>query len=440
MSCSYYNPNEGGGSNCGISCQSSCESSCQESCQESCQTTCEKACQTAAQKNRTPTTPANINTPTSVKGGSTLTINWAASSDADGNLAGYRLERSVDNGTYTQIYQGTNTTYTDSITQGWLTVRYRVRAYDAYSNSAYQTSPIIAVVNNTAPTISGVDTDMGGLKTPFNYTYQVDDIDANEVLTIVEKLNGTTLRTITNANKKSDYTVEINKARFDALVLDANNTIEIEVTDSKNAITYRRVYFRRINAAPSVTLVTLPDMGLQNEPFDVKYKVDDAEKDAVSVRVLVGDTVLDYKDNVELNTEQTYTLTKLEYLQIDNGEHTIRIEATDVHGAMTLRTAKFRKNVTAMGCRVKKDTATRATQITVKSSLKVTGGNVVTYRVCNNANDANPTWEIIQPNTIHIFANTTKTAETWAVASELNVDRGTATEDAYLYGKVVSHQ
>ena len=52
-----------------------------------------------------------------------------ASTDPDGNLSGYVLERKVGSGTWAQIYKGSARTYTDTITYGWTSVQYRVKAY-----------------------------------------------------------------------------------------------------------------------------------------------------------------------------------------------------------------------------------------------------------------------------------------------------------------------
>lgn len=83
--------------------------------------------------NNAPSAPPSIAVPKDVKGGSTLVISWTAASDSDGNLSGYILERSTDGGfAYTQVYKGNALTYTDTITKGWSTVMYRVKAYDSY--------------------------------------------------------------------------------------------------------------------------------------------------------------------------------------------------------------------------------------------------------------------------------------------------------------------
>lgn len=108
--------------------------------------------------NQAPTAPSSITVPSEVIGGENLSISWAASTDPDGNLSGYVLERKVGSGTWAQIYKGSARTYTDAITYGWTSVQYRVKAYDAAgAESAYTTSATRTVTNNRPPVISGTD-------------------------------------------------------------------------------------------------------------------------------------------------------------------------------------------------------------------------------------------------------------------------------------------
>jgi len=100
-----------------------------------------------------PTTPGSISVPDGLKGGTSVTVSWGGSSDANGNLAGYRLERSVNGGGYTQVYQGGATSSVQAITHGWKTVAFRVKAYDTANwESGYATSPTRNIFNNIAPT------------------------------------------------------------------------------------------------------------------------------------------------------------------------------------------------------------------------------------------------------------------------------------------------
>ena len=98
--------------------------------------------------NTPPTTPGSITVPESVRGGSSVTVQWAASTDVDENLSGYELERKHDSGQWEQVYKGDAQTHDDAVEKGWATVQYRVRAYDkseAYSD--YATSEIRTVIN-----------------------------------------------------------------------------------------------------------------------------------------------------------------------------------------------------------------------------------------------------------------------------------------------------
>ena len=99
-----------------------------------------------------PTAPTSINIPSSIKGGDTITVSWGASTDVDGNLAGYKLERNINNSGWSQIYQGSSTSTTNLVEFGTNTVQYRVKAYDSEGlESEYTTSSIVSVINNTAP-------------------------------------------------------------------------------------------------------------------------------------------------------------------------------------------------------------------------------------------------------------------------------------------------
>ena len=61
--------------------------------------------------NRAPSKPSSITVPSSVRGGESLSISWGASTDEDGNLSGYILERQVNGGAWAQVYKGINRSY-----------------------------------------------------------------------------------------------------------------------------------------------------------------------------------------------------------------------------------------------------------------------------------------------------------------------------------------
>lgn len=204
--------------------------------------------------NNAPSAPPSIAVPNDVKGGSTLVISWTAASDSDGNLSGYILERSTDGGSaYTQVYKGNALTYTDTITKGWSTVMYRVKAYDSYkAQSGYTTSTKRTVDNNTAPTITTSSAASLGTKSSgFTISYSVDDKDAGDTLTVTEKLDGTTKRTYT-ATRKTTNSFAVTGEYFQKIT-NGSHTMTVTVTDGKATVTKTFTFTKAVTAA-SITL------------------------------------------------------------------------------------------------------------------------------------------------------------------------------------------
>ena len=204
--------------------------------------------------NNAPSAPPSIAVPNDVKGGSTLVISWTAASDSDGNLSGYILERSTDGGSsYTQVYKGNALTYTDTITKGWSTVMYRVKAYDSYNaQSGYTTSTKRTVDNNTAPTITTSSAaNLGTKSSGFTISYSVDDEDAVDTLTVTEKLDGTTKRTYT-ATRKTTNSFAVTGEYFQKIT-NGSHTMTVTVTDGKATVTKTFTFTKAVTAA-SITL------------------------------------------------------------------------------------------------------------------------------------------------------------------------------------------
>lgn len=207
--------------------------------------------------NQAPTKPSSINVPTSIYGGKSANISWGASTDPDGNLSGYILQRKVGTGSWTQVFKGNALSYTDSITYGWSTVQYRVCAYDSASaQSDWQTSTSRTVINNQAPVISGSDGNLGTKTAGFSQTYTVSDADEDTV-TVVETIDGNQLRT---------YTVTLGATNTFAVTgetwlkqSNGTHTMKITATDSFGNSSVRTYTFTK-----SVSGFTIQN----NEPYD----------------------------------------------------------------------------------------------------------------------------------------------------------------------------
>ena len=130
--------------------------------------------------NTAPGTPSSISYPTSINGGSTITVSWGASTDKESNLEGFILERSTNGGTsWSQIYQGNARSTTNNVAFGTASVMYRVKAYDTEDlKSEWKTGSNVTVVNNRAPSAPGSITVpaavRGGATLPISWTRATD--------------------------------------------------------------------------------------------------------------------------------------------------------------------------------------------------------------------------------------------------------------------------
>ncbi|WMM26648.1 DUF6273 domain-containing protein [Tissierella sp. MB52-C2] len=389
--------------------------------------------------NTAPTTPPSITVPTTVRGGNSLDISWGASTDSDSNLSGYILERSVNGAAYTQVYKGTNRRFTDSITKGWNTVAYRVKAYDSQgAESGYTTSATRTVVNNTAPSISGQDSNLGDKNLGFLITYQVDDVDTSDTLVVTEKLNGSIIRTVSGAPRNQDLEIEITNETLFKLELNSNNTIEIKIDDQQGGIAYRRFTFRRTNSAPIIDGQD-KDLGQKTEPFSIDFSVSDNEGNAITVKTYINNVLKEEYQAIDGATN-TFTISSEDWYRLRIGQHNIRIEARDEHGATAVRNYIFTRYDDKIQFTLKApiETDIMATKILVTPTWTIPAGAVAKVEACNNAFDEVPTWEDITSQ-VNIsrhynFTNDIKIADKSGINIKVSIEKGTATEEVVING------
>lgn len=233
--------------------------------------------------NQAPATPPSITIPNEVLGGGTVTITWGQASDPDGDLSGYELERKVDSGAWSQVYKGTATNYTDSVTRGWATVAYRVRAYDSHNaTSAYAETPTRSVNNNLPPEITCANasgTDLGEKSSGFTVSYTASDPDEDTV-TVKESIDGTVKRTFTATDAANSF--QVTGETFMKL-LNGKRTLTIEATDGKATTTHTLTFTKKVDelfitstepmtADAKITLCVLSVIG--SIPADAEYTVE----------------------------------------------------------------------------------------------------------------------------------------------------------------------
>ena len=270
---------------------------------------------------------------------------------------------------------------------------------------------------NSAPTISGLDGNLGDKNLGFTHTYTVDDADG-DTLTVTEQLNSETLRTINNAPIGGQLSLTITAEKLYSLALNSVNTLTITVTDGKGGTAYRRLTFKRTNSAPMISGQDV-DLGLQIGSFSEHYTVSDVEGDNVVITEFVdGTQIRSYQ--ATLGREETITISRERWLALTNGAHQLRVEAVDGNFATSVRVWNFSKKETVIAFELPapEETDARATKVLVTPTWKIEGA-VAKVEACNNAFDAAPVWEDmtaqVMINRVYNFLNETKTAEKWGV-------------------------
>ena len=344
-----------------------------------------------------PTTPPSITIPSSISGGSTITVSWGASTDAEGNLEGYIVEKSVDGGSqWSQIYQGSALSTTNTVTFGTPTVMYRVKAYDSEGlESGYKTSNQVTVINNTAPSappsITVPLTVIGGESLTVTWTAS-SDTDGNLEGYILQRKVGTGEWTQVFQGNALSYQDTITKGWTSVQY----RVAAYDTYDAQSAWTTSETRTVDNNTAPVITCDTPSgsDLGTKSSGFTVNYSVDDADGDDVTVTEKMDSTT---KRTFEATLEATnqFQVTGTYFQQLLNGQHTMKMVAQDAGGKSTEYSLTFTKSVTS--CSITMTEPMEADdQITIMA-MSVTGDIPADadfqVLVTNNAKDSSPVWE-----------------------------------------------
>ena len=191
------------------------------------------------------------------------------------------------------------------------------------------------------------------------------------------------------------------------------------------------------NRAPVISGTDANLGTFSNAAPGVEYIVTDADGDQVTVVEKLDGVVLK-QYTAALDATNTLTISGDVWRRILNGAHTATITATDAKGASSTRTLAFTKAVPAI--QFEQALAMAADEMPIKALVNIQGsfpeGSILTVWICNNGNDAEPTWEDITQEALtgskHFFTNTTKTASAWGVKLKVELQRGTATGPCYI--------
>ena len=189
------------------------------------------------------------------------------------------------------------------------------------------------------------------------------------------------------------------------------------------------------NNAPVISGADV-NLGVKTDDFTGTYTITDANSDIVTVTEAI-DGVQIRALVATLGETITYGVKGNTWLALSNGSHTLTISATD--GIDTsVRTIVFTKLVDKFS--IQNSTPWHSENMPSRIMLVVTRNipSTSTFKVevCNNGNDASPTWEdatdAVRSGLVHVFENTTKTATDWGVLVKVTVERNGATGACYV--------
>ena len=315
---------------------------------------------------------------------------------------------------------------------------------------------------NSAPLISGADSNLGDKSAPFSIVYQVSDPDAGNTVNVVEKIDATTLRTINGAAQNTDLELIIDIGTWNALAL-GSHTTTITVTDNNGSQTVRTYTFNKVNAAPGpVNPQSPPDTyRAALRPVFEAIIGDDPENDGQKFRL-------------QLATDNTFTQNLTTF---DSGVDTSGWEAKTTAGNYAPITAAgvdstYEGGAVRYTCqadlvegqtyywRIAPVDATTGSQGNWSSARQIRAGNILQFKLknpivttaaaarivfsaiesiasdgtmpagilveaCNNGLDVAPVWEDVTDSYLtknyHQFTNAAKTAADWALDVRITV-------------------
>lgn len=211
----------------------------------------------------------------------------------------------------------------------------------------------------------------------------------------------------------------------------------VRAKDSKDAYSEYTTSEKRTvvhNADPTVSGEDT-DLGPVASPPSRTFTVGDTDQgDTLTVIESLDGSEVGRIDRAVRQQEYTFALTLAQFASLADGQHTMEITVTDSAGNSATRKITFTRNVALVKVqRAPIPTDAKAEKILV--SVRYLGAEEgLTVEACNNANDAEPTWEQVTPGRKHLFANDTKTGESWAVGLRVTLNKTHGFDTVALYG------
>lgn len=317
--------------------------------------------------------------------------------------------------------------------------------------------PILEVLG-LAPIISDLGGSLGNKNVSFSISYSVSSPEL-ETFSLVEQLDGLIIRSLTNQSA-GNFTLDLSSLWTSVPV--GNHTLTVTATYPNGAVGSNAATFKKVNSGTSTPI--MPIVNGARIPVSGYFEFTPrADPD--------GDTMtatLVHADNSDFTSATNVTdgLQKWSGLGWGNVENIPPSAAGVAHrlpySGLTLNTTSYFRvrinDITASGSSATIG-STRALKVgttlwvqtpvytaaamptTVKVVLDAvlsSGAGVTQILVCNNANDASPTWEDATSaynaggSAVYTFTNASKTAGSWGCAARVTIGAGTATGEISL--------
>lgn len=322
--------------------------------------------------------------------------------------------------------------------RGYGSARNYIGSNSANTSAGIGWRPALEVLN-AAPSISPTSTEYGEKAGAFSIAYTVMDEDG-DTFNVSVKLDGAEIENHAGQSAGS-YTLDLTP-HWQALTKD-KHTITVTATDSNEESITETYTFTKTNSAPGAPMIINPveNLRVENNGY-IHYKpAEDQDGDSQTIKIEISEsadfaTVQTFEEMEKENAgewEKAEIITNADaganmrtrYEITATGRIYIRAVATDSGSgtSSTSETVTASVGTTLQITTLPYEYATMPTMIAV--ALKETVGDKAeqTIEVCNNAYDDTPTWETYNPvNGLYTFANKTKTADKWAVATKITIN------------------
>jgi hypothetical protein len=314
------------------------------------------------------------------------------------------------------------------VVRGYTASSLLVNAGPTSTSADFGFRPVLEVLNS-APLVSdpGLDQNLGNKAQGFTLNYTVAEADGDR-FSILAKLDTTELVNTSN-NAAGIFSLSITGATWNSLTT-AEHTITITVTDTKGAASTRTLKFTKTNTAPTAPVITGLTAGQRlGQSGSVSFNAaTDADGDMLTYTLQFA------SDSGFTANLQTFTgsASPISFSGVAKDvSRYVRVIASD--GKATTASAavliKIGNKLEFNSNPINRDTMPVACRVML--DWTVAEGATYTLQVCNNMNDASPTWENctseFNAGTAHTFTNTNKVNASWAIGLKVIINAGTAT-------------